>query len=108
MTSKGFSKQDLDQIPEFYVSVAVDEEPLVWMHPIEDPFVRQFVWISWLDRLKSLFRKEFKIEVSVSGNNAAVLNTMVARNYSRLQFSSIWNKGKGLDGGEQFAAGSDS
>lgn len=108
MTSKGYSKQEVDQMPEFYVSVAVDDEPLVWMHPIADPFVKQFVSIGWLDRLKSLCRREFKVQVSVTGNNAAVLNTMVARRYSRLHFSRIWNKGKGLDGGEQFGSGSDS
>ena len=98
MTSKGYSKQEIDQYPEFYVSVAVDGEPIVWMYPIPDPFVKQFVNISWLDRFKSLFRKEYKVEVSVSGNHAAVFNTKLAGKVSRNMFHQVWQAGWGEDG----------
>lgn len=94
-----------DQMPEFYVSVAVDEEPLIWMFPVPDPFVKQFVHIGWLDRFKSLFRREFKVEVSVTGNSTAVLNTKLISKVSRDSFHKVWQAGfKGV--GEQFESDS--
>jgi hypothetical protein len=108
MTSKGYSKEEVDQLPEFYVSVAVDEEPVVWMHPIVDPFVHQFVSISWWDRFKSIFKREFKVQVSVTGNTAAVFNTKLASKVSRNRFSEVWQKGWGDNEDGYLISGGDS
>lgn len=54
--------------PRFHVTTRLGKRTLGFHHPIADPFVRQVVHIAWWDRLKSLLRRDFTVEVVVSGD----------------------------------------
>lgn len=57
----------------YWVTSTVNGHPIAWRQPIEDPFVRHTVRVSWRDLLSSLIRRRgLTVEVTVGGDPGIV------------------------------------
>jgi len=57
----------------YWVTSTVNGHPVAWRQPIEAPFVRHTVRVSWRDLLSSLLRRRgMTIEVTVGGDAGIV------------------------------------
>lgn len=54
--------------PRYHVTSRINGHTITHRYPIEDPFVRHTIHISWRDRLRSLFMRRFEVEVMVGGD----------------------------------------
>lgn len=60
---------------QFYIRTFLETE-LVGYQELDDPFVVHIIKISWLDRVKSLFKKELELTVRLDGDPEAIRNVM--------------------------------
>lgn len=58
--------------PRFHVTYRINDRTITFQEQIADPFVTATLRISWLDRLKSLIRKDFSVTVLVGGDPEVV------------------------------------
>lgn len=54
--------------PRYHVTYKLDGRVITWRERLDDPFVRAVLRVSWLDRLKSLLRREMEVEVLVDAD----------------------------------------
>ena len=59
--------------PRYHVTVRKDGEALVFQHPIDDPFVRQTVVVTWPGLLTSLLRfRRLTVEILIGGDREVI------------------------------------
>jgi hypothetical protein len=52
----------------YHVTYRINNRTLTFQDPVPDPFVRAVVHVSWWDRVKSFWRKDFTVEVLVGAD----------------------------------------
>lgn len=58
--------------PQYWVTSTINDRPVAFREPIDDPFVRHTVHLSTLDLLRGLFRRRLTVEVTVDGTKDRV------------------------------------
>lgn len=61
---------------KYFLTVKLNDAPIDFMKEIDDPFVRVEMNIHWWDRLKNLFKKEFRVTFHVDGDKEAIFKVM--------------------------------
>lgn len=62
--------------PRYHVTYKLNGEVITWRERLDDPFVRAVLKVSWLDRLKSLLRREMEVEVLVDADPEVIEDVM--------------------------------
>ena len=62
--------------PRYHVTYKLDGRVISWQQRIDDPFVRAVLKVSWLDRLKSLLRRDMEVEVLVGADPEVIEDVM--------------------------------
>lgn len=57
-----------DTGPRYHVTYKLDGKVITWQERLDDPFVRAVLKVSWLDRLRSLLRRDMEVEVLVGAD----------------------------------------
>ncbi len=58
--------------PRYHVTYKLDGRVITSRERLDDPFVRAVLHVSWLDRLKSLLRRDMVVEVLVGADSEMV------------------------------------
>jgi hypothetical protein len=58
--------------PRYWVTTSIDDETIAFQAPLDDPFVRCTVRVSWLARLRSLVRRDMSVTVVVGAGIEAM------------------------------------
>lgn len=79
--------------PRYNVSSFVNDKPVSFMDPIDDPFVRHTVHVGLWDLLKAVCRGRLKVEVTVGGDKGICddvleldANTLIGGSSRRVEF----------------------
>lgn len=62
--------------PRYHVTYKLDGHVITWQQRLDDPFVRAALHISWLDRLKSLLRRDMEVEVLLGADPEVIEDVM--------------------------------
>lgn len=62
--------------PRYHVTYKLNGRVITWQERLDDPFVRAVLRVSWLDRLKSLLRRDMEVEVLVSADPELIEDVM--------------------------------
>lgn len=54
--------------PRYWVTTEIDGRTVAFRQPLDDPFVRITVRVTWLARLTSLFRRDMTVTCTVGGD----------------------------------------
>lgn len=71
-------------------TIKINDKPLVFQKEISDPFVRVEVSISMWDRLKTIFKKDFRVTVMINGDHDTIGKVM---NLDRADWTNVWEPG---------------
>ena len=58
--------------PRYWVTSTVNDRPVAWQQPLDDPFVRHTVHLGWRDILRGLLRRRLDVTVLVGGDRDIV------------------------------------
>lgn len=59
--------------PRYHVTARVNDETILFQHPVKDPFVSQDVTVTWMGLLRNLLRfRPLRITVLVGGDKEIV------------------------------------
>lgn len=62
--------------PRYHVTYKLNGRVITWQERLDDPFVRAVLRVSWLDRFKSLLRRDMEVEVLVDADPEVIEDVM--------------------------------